>query len=99
MDWDALVLRAGDRAQPFGGAVPVTGADFDAVAERHALDGSVEGWATVTGTWTGHQFRIERQSKSRPPPAPAGAGVAGSAVPAAVRWLAARHEQPPPGQP
>lgn len=103
MDWDALVLRAGDRVrawgrlvrnaqgtwfdpplgeplvlihprpvrQPSSGAVPVTGADFGAVAERHELDGNVEGWATVTGTWTGHQLRIERQSRSRPP-APAG---------------------------
>jgi hypothetical protein len=43
------------------GAVPVAGADFDAVPRRFEKDGLVEGWATVTGTWSGEQLRAERQ--------------------------------------
>lgn len=45
--------------------MPVTGADFDAVADRYELGGDIEGWATVTGTWTGDLIRIEEQSSSR----------------------------------
>jgi hypothetical protein len=52
--------------RPRSEAVPVAGADFDAVADRYELDGEVEGWATVTGTWTGHLLRIEQQTASRP---------------------------------
>jgi hypothetical protein len=98
MDWDALVVRPGDRvtgwgrlvrnaqgtwfdppvpvplimihprsvAKPSPGAVPVTGADFAAAADRYELSGDVEGWATVTGVWTGTELRIERQSRGRP---------------------------------
>lgn len=58
-------------SRPFSGAVPVTGADFGAVTRRYERDGGVEGWATVTGTWTGGLIRIERQSRRRPPQAPA----------------------------
>jgi hypothetical protein len=43
------------------GAVRVAGADFGAVAARFEKDGLVEGWATVTGTWSGEQLRAERQ--------------------------------------
>ena len=43
------------------GAVRVAGADFGAVAARFEKDGSVEGWAAVTGTWSGEQLRVERQ--------------------------------------
>jgi hypothetical protein len=43
------------------GAVRVAGADFDAVARRFEKDGLVEGWATVTGIWSGEQIRAERQ--------------------------------------
>jgi hypothetical protein len=59
--------------RPRSEAVPVTGADFDAVADRYELDGEVEGWATVTGTWSGHLLRIDQQTVSRPwaPPGPA----------------------------
>jgi hypothetical protein len=53
--------------QPFSGAVPVTGADFDAVSDRYELGSGIEGWATVTGTWTGRLIRIERQASSRLP--------------------------------
>ena len=49
------------------GAVRVAGADFGAVAARFEKDGLVEGWATVTGTWSADQLQAERQD----PPAPA----------------------------
>lgn len=52
--------------RPRSEAVPVAGANFDAVADRYELDGEVEGWATVTGTWTGHLLRVEQQTASRP---------------------------------
>jgi hypothetical protein len=48
------------------GAVRVAGAYFDAVAGRFERDGSVEGWATVTGTWSGEQLRVERQDAPVP---------------------------------
>ena len=56
------------------GAVRVAGADLDAVAGRFEKDRAVEGWATVTGTWSGEQLRVERQD----------APVAG---PALARWV------------
>jgi len=43
------------------GAIRVAGADFDAVAGRLEKDGAVEGWATVTGMWSGEQLRVEWQ--------------------------------------
>jgi hypothetical protein len=102
MDWDAMVVRAGDQVTGWGrlvrnaqgswfdppvpvplvmitprpvrkpspGAVPVIGADFSAVADRHELNGDLEGWATVTGLWTGSELRIEAQSSGRPEPGP-----------------------------
>ena len=51
------------------GAVRVAGADFDAVAGRFEKDGLVEGWAAVTGTWSGEQLRVERQDAPVQPPA------------------------------
>ena len=48
------------------GAVQVAGADLDAVAGRFAGDGSVEGWATVTGIWSGEQLRVGRQDAPVP---------------------------------
>jgi hypothetical protein len=50
---------------PSSSAVPVSGADFGAVADRYELDGDVEGWATVTGTWSGRLIHIEQQISSR----------------------------------
>ena len=50
------------------GAIRVAGADFDAVAGRFEKDGSVEGWATITGTWSGEQLRVERQDAPVPKP-------------------------------
>ena len=51
------------------GAVRVAGADFDAVAGRLEKDGVAEGWATVTGTWSGGQLRVQRQDAPVPDPA------------------------------
>lgn len=51
------------------GAVRVTGADFGTVAARFEKDGLVEGWASVTGTWSAEQLRIERQDAPVPAPA------------------------------
>lgn len=39
------------------------------MTHRFELDGAVEGWATVTGTWSGGQFRAERQDPPVPRPA------------------------------
>jgi hypothetical protein len=64
------------RVRPvWGGAIRVAGADFDAVAGRFEADGMVEGWATVTGTWSGGQLRADRQDAPVPEPA------------AHVRWV------------
>ena len=51
------------------GAVRVAGADFGAVTARFEKDGAVEGWAAVTGTWSGEQPRAERQDAPVPEPA------------------------------
>src|ERR1700677_2110258 len=69
------------------GAVRVAGADFGAVAARFEKDGLVEGWATVTGTWSADQLQAERQD----PPAPAPA--------AHPRWLAPPCPVPDGGWP
>jgi hypothetical protein len=50
-------------------AVRVTGVCFDDVAGRSSRDGAVEGWATVTGTWSGGQLQAERQDAPIPEPA------------------------------
>jgi hypothetical protein len=51
------------------GAVRVAGADFDALANRFERDGAVEGWAMVTGVWSGEQLQVDRQSPPKPGPA------------------------------
>jgi hypothetical protein len=58
------VIHIGDRAvRPvWSGAVRVAGADFDALHGRIQRDGVVQGWATVTGIWSGDHLRIERQT-------------------------------------
>ena len=48
------------------GAVRVVGASFDAVSDRFERGGAVEGWALVTGTWSGGQLHVEQQAA--PPP-------------------------------
>jgi len=69
------------------GAVRVAGADFDAVARRFEKDGLVEGWATVTGIWSGEQLRAERQDAPVRTPA------------AHPRWDAPPCPPPPGGWP
>lgn len=46
----------------------MTDADFGAVTRRLEKDGTVEGWATVTGTWSGGRLRVERQAPPGPRP-------------------------------
>ena len=48
-------IHIGDReVRPvWSGAVRVAGADFDDLHGRIQRDGAVQGWATVTGTWSG----------------------------------------------
>lgn len=56
-------IRIGDHGvRPvWSGAVRVAAADFDDLHERIQRDGTVQGWATVTGTWSGDHLRVERQ--------------------------------------
>jgi hypothetical protein len=65
----------------------VAGADFGAVAARFEKDGSVEGWAAVTGTWSGDQLQVERQDA----PVPASAAHA--------RWVTPPCPAPEGGWP
>jgi hypothetical protein len=51
---------------PWRGAVPVTGADFDDVEDRRERDGMLEGWATLTGTWSAGELRAERKEAGGP---------------------------------
>lgn len=46
----------------------VSGAGFTGVAQCHELDGDIEGWATVTGVWTGSELWTDGQSRQRPEP-------------------------------
>jgi hypothetical protein len=65
-------------------AVRVIGANFDDLSNRFEDDGAVEGFATVTGIWSGDQLRAIRQSipenaprhfpRWETPPCPAPAG-------------------------
>lgn len=47
-------------------AVPVQGADFDAVEHRYERDGAVEGYAMVDGLWLGDRISVHRQTTQRP---------------------------------
>ncbi len=69
------------------GAVRVAGADFDALAGRFEKSGAVEGWATITGTWSGEQLGVQRQ----------GAPVAEPA--AHARWVTPPCPPPESGWP
>jgi hypothetical protein len=67
-DWFEPVLWNGEPGgqerrvmRAWKGAVRVAGADFGAVTDRFEKDGAVEGWATVTGTWSGDLLRADRQ--------------------------------------
>jgi hypothetical protein len=48
-------------------AVPVLRASFVDIAERHEYHGDVEGFATVTGTWTGSEIWVRHQVPAAQP--------------------------------
>ena len=88
-DWfEPLLPAAGPAARErriravWKGAVQVEGAGFDAVADRFASNGEVEGWATITGSWSDGRLHAERQDPGAPRPA------------APARWV--RPPCPPP---
>ncbi len=49
-------------------AIPVEGADFDAVGWRREQDGGVEGNATIYGQWLGDRISVHRQTDEPPDP-------------------------------
>ena len=61
-------LGRGERriAPPRRGAVRLVGADFDALANRLEQGGAVDGFATVTGVWSGEQLRVSLQTPPEP---------------------------------
>ena len=69
------------------GAVPVVGADFGQLANRFERDGAVEGWAMVTGIWSGEQLEVEQQATPPPRSAPR------------PRWVIPPCPPPPRGWP
>jgi hypothetical protein len=69
------------------GAVPVVGADFDAVTNRFEREGAVESWAMVTGVWSGDQLEVEQQSTPPSRGAPR------------LRWVIPPCPAPPRGWP
>src|SRR6266581_680814 len=80
------------------GAVRVAGADFDAVAGRFEKGGAVEGWATITGTWSGEQLGVQRQGAPVAEPAAHARWVTPPCPPpraAAPRWNAAATSSSP----
>jgi hypothetical protein len=53
---------------PWRGAVRVDYANLDDVAEQREREGLLEGWARISGSWTGSLLRAELQDQQRPPP-------------------------------
>lgn len=51
---------------PSGYAIPIEGADFDAVEFRTERDGVIEGHATIVGRWLGNRIEVHHQSVRRP---------------------------------
>ena len=80
-------LERGVRPVWQAGAVRVVGADFDAVTNRFERDGAVEGWALLTGTWSGGQLAVEQQTAPPPRSAPR------------PRWVIPPCPSPPQGWP
>lgn len=68
-------------------AVPIHGADFDAVTDRYERDGRIDGWATVGGEWLGPGIRVEGQDAQARP---------GRDIP---RWTRPPCPPPPSGWP
>lgn len=55
------------RQQPMArDAVRLHGADLGAVATEYDPDGSIPGWATITGVWLGDAIEVRHQSPRRP---------------------------------
>jgi hypothetical protein len=55
------------REQPMSrDAVRLHGADLGAVATEYGPDGSIPGWATITGVWLGDAIEVRHQSPRRP---------------------------------
>lgn len=92
-----VALVAGGRSRsvrpPSQYAIPVEGADFDAVAFKVERDGVVEGQAGLIGRWLGDHIRVHQQSTDLPgrplpewvtPPCPA----------PAAGWPHSRDEYP-----
>src|SRR5262249_46428767 len=47
---------------PWRGAVRITGVSFDDLINRFEHDGVIEGYAAVTGIWSGDQLQATRQT-------------------------------------
>jgi hypothetical protein len=64
------MVHVGDRGvRPvWSGAVRVANVDFDDLRDRRASNGAVEGWATLTGIWSGSHLLAGRQIPEGPPP-------------------------------
>ena len=56
----------GRPVQPSGCAIPVEGADFDAVVFRTERDGVIAGHTTIYGQWLGDRISVHRQTSERP---------------------------------
>lgn len=58
-----MIFYSGGRPAPRPSrlAVPIIGADIDAVAGRYERDGHIDGSAEVTGEWLGPGIRVEEQ--------------------------------------
>jgi hypothetical protein len=58
------LIAGGERqvAAPWRGAVRITGASFEGLANRFERDGAVEGYAAVTGIWSDGRMHAIRQT-------------------------------------
>jgi hypothetical protein len=91
----ALAGGGGSRPVPAPSpyAIPVDGADLDAVASRVERDGVVEGRAGLVGQWLGDRIRVHHQSAERPERPAAGWVVPPCAAPAGD-WPRSPDEYP-----
>ncbi|MDQ1485340.1 MAG: hypothetical protein QOJ62_1033, partial [Actinomycetota bacterium] len=46
--------------------VPVEGVDLNLLARRHEKDGAIEGWAHISGVWSGDRLRVDAQRPKDP---------------------------------
>ena len=68
-------------------AVRIAAADFDELAGRFEDDGTVEGFATLTGIWSAGQLYVQHQAV--PPHRCSFAALGDTAVSGSREWLAA----------